>query len=162
MKPTLSRIVHYVLPHPSFKGGEGARPHRTAIITDEKDETPALTVFLVRGDVTRIPGAAIREGETAQIPAGIAKHDEVTKAPGTWHWPESEAVSDDELVAQRELEKQKLRGMLEEIREEDVAAAAAAETEAARAPATVSEPELVDSREAVEELGDDHDEKEAA
>ena len=84
MKPSVGRIVHYVLP----SGQVGA--HR-----------PAIVVHVWPGG----SGNPYPDGETVQLQvfmdgsndwyftsihwATSVTHDE-GKAPGTWHWPESE------------------------------------------------------------------------
>ncbi|MVN86819.1 hypothetical protein GO986_08590 [Deinococcus sp. HMF7620] len=94
MKPSIGRIVHVVL-------ASGA--HRPATVVNAFDnDRPNVAVFL---DVTNDLGHSVHTEEGADIfpessaafvrIGGVAQldsvpHDEDTKAPGTWHWPERE------------------------------------------------------------------------
>lgn len=76
--PSIGRIVHYVLP---------AGQHRPAIIVHVWSPghfmgTSQLQVFC-DGD-----GGAYNDGLPNVVWRTSVVHDEETKAPGTWHWPE--------------------------------------------------------------------------
>ncbi len=86
-KPSVGRIVHYVLGGPA--DAETVNPnstgeHRPAIIVRVRDErTVQLQVF------------TDGHNDRANHPEGLmwrtsVHEDEDTKAPGTWHWPERE------------------------------------------------------------------------
>jgi hypothetical protein len=75
--PSVGGGVHFVL------NGEAASigQHRPAVILDPGDgETITLQAFTLHRD-----GERYNDGhyEARDVP-----HDEDTKAPGTWHWPE--------------------------------------------------------------------------
>lgn len=103
MKPTIGRIVHFVLAN-----GQ----HRAAMVTNAwdspsdhpdhcnltvyLDQSNDLTVF-ARGDGhLTFEIKPDRSLETAYdmkngtLAAGSVSQDEADKAPGTWHWPERE------------------------------------------------------------------------
>lgn len=88
-KPSIGRIVHFFLPDIfDFQGrseGFGVGAHRPAVITHVwkdyggQDDVVQLQAFL--------------DGSNDGITAGVrwftsVHHDEETKKPGTWHWPE--------------------------------------------------------------------------
>lgn len=89
-KPSIGRIVHYVLPYGSCKG-----QHRAAMITGVNvDDTLNLSVF--RDQHADPSNASFADGREAgsvfvcQHPLYLVRdvhHGELQK-PGTWHWPE--------------------------------------------------------------------------
>lgn len=84
MKPSIGRIVHYVLPEHSGRVGE----HRAAIVTNTFGGMLAnLTVFLDQSadDPAGVVGAHTMRGWSVE-------YDESCK-PGTWHWPEREPAA---------------------------------------------------------------------
>lgn len=95
MKPTLGRVVHYVL-----REGRSAGKSRPAFIVEpwaESQDDPAwkgkvnLVVFLDGANDRGAHGEAwVEEGGSpavyTQMWVGSAEHDEAG-APGTWRWP---------------------------------------------------------------------------
>ena len=89
--PSLGRIVHVVL-----KDGQ----HRAAIVAhDFGNDRPNLDVVLdlqndlneeyfVRLDLFPEEVRSFLRWHFGKLSLGSAVHDEDTKAPGTWHWPE--------------------------------------------------------------------------
>lgn len=76
MKPTVSRDVHLVA-HGSADGRYPEGAHRAAKITEVLDsESEVVVLFVMHPTGT-------------QHVYNVA-HDEETKKPGTWHWPERE------------------------------------------------------------------------
>lgn len=74
MKPSVGRIVHYVLDE-----GERAGETRAAIVVAVFGERCNLRVFFdTPNDDKLLAGGDWR---------GSRLNDETTKAPGTWHWP---------------------------------------------------------------------------
>lgn len=76
-KPSINRAVHYV--SYGSPGGEFTPQCRAATITEVapgQDEPVGLCVLNPTG-MYFLP-----------LDAGGCKHDETTKAGGTWHWPE--------------------------------------------------------------------------
>lgn len=93
MKPTIGRIVRYVLPNGILSEAKQHRigHHRPAIIVainceGTKDESLQLQVF-TDGSNDGIG----KDGDRNVYWATSVRHDEETKAPGTWHWPPREA-----------------------------------------------------------------------
>lgn len=85
-KPTLGRIVHFVLPSTSPRAGE----HRAAIVTGAWGGLVAnLAVFLDQPeDVSKTTSNLAPEvGVVAK--AWSADYSDEFR-PGTWHWPERE------------------------------------------------------------------------
>jgi hypothetical protein len=87
-RPTIGRIVHYVL---------GNGEHRCAdVVRDWENDTPNLLIKLDgHNDATAVsdPDARAKFGyattnDGMHVWATSVAHDETTKAPGTWHWPE--------------------------------------------------------------------------
>lgn len=77
-KPTIGRIVHYVLPD-----GLNAMAHRPAIITDvREDGTVDMQVFTT-GD-----GSGVGDGLPGVFRQAAVRADEKDRMAGTWHWPE--------------------------------------------------------------------------
>ncbi len=81
MKPTVGRIVHYVLDR-----GRGKGEHRPAIVVNDWAGLHEVIQLQVLTDGTN-------DGD--EFATGIAwrtsvHQDEEKKAPGTWHWPERE------------------------------------------------------------------------
>ncbi len=82
MKPSIGRIVHYVLDGDHH---QAVGSHRPAIIVREP-WTPEMLNLQVFTD---------GENDGPRNVSGIVwrtsvHQDEETKAPGTWHWPERE------------------------------------------------------------------------
>jgi hypothetical protein len=83
MKPSIGRIVHYV--------GWGEKDlHCAAIITDvHLDQHPDLELVGVHifapPRITRLPAMLHGADDIDNV-----CHDEETKKPGTWHWPEQQ------------------------------------------------------------------------
>lgn len=90
MEITQDRIVRFVMPATSVRGGE--TPARTAIVSDTpgEDGTCTLHVLLLANDPAAVlarqfgSGAKVYEGLLAVLPG--VKHDQAEKKPGTWHW----------------------------------------------------------------------------
>lgn len=85
MKPTVGRIVHYVLPGGSRNEGQH-RPGIVVHIWSDRMEYGGLVQLQVFTD-------SDKDGRyNDQLPpvywATSVKQDEEAKAPGTWHWPE--------------------------------------------------------------------------
>lgn len=87
-RPTIGRIVHYVLPN-----GQ----HRAAIVVNAwsgsyQPQMCNLTVHLDQLNDTigndELAAFGARNGGYGTLIVGSAKQDEDTQAPGTWHWPE--------------------------------------------------------------------------
>lgn len=78
-KPSIGRVVHYVLPADSKRAGE----HRAAIMTSAfGGENQNLTVLLDQSDDTGL-------GDFLWIKrAWSAPYDATGTRPGSWHWPE--------------------------------------------------------------------------
>ena len=85
--PSIGRIVHYVTPTlvngvPFAHVGQ----HRPAIIVHVWGDGPdALLQLQVFADGN---GSPYNDGAPNVVWATSVIHDEVDKAPGTWHWPE--------------------------------------------------------------------------
>ena len=93
-KPSIGRIVHYILP----AGVPNVGKHRAAIITEANDDSIygrcRLAVFMVDvGDLIS-PDAITAEicspGVHPISHANDATYDGTAKIQGTWHWPERE------------------------------------------------------------------------
>lgn len=84
-KPTIGRVVHYVLPNQSPNVGE----HRAATIARVDGDLVRLTVNKAAADDFQGAEADIVHGKGATVLLADVRHDE-EKAPGTWHWPERE------------------------------------------------------------------------
>jgi hypothetical protein len=81
-KPSLGRIVHFVLPWEPRVG-----LHRPAIVTASADpfgEIVNLRVFLEDGDVRNDIGGFHESVFVERVKLST------TEAPGSWHWPERE------------------------------------------------------------------------
>lgn len=101
MKPSIGRIVHFVL-----ASGPRAGEHRAAIITNVfGGDVVNLSVLLDQHDDWSFPAPALIDGAgaavggvtLAQAPQWIGRawsvyHSEVP-AHGTWHWPERETCA---------------------------------------------------------------------
>jgi hypothetical protein len=72
-KPSIGRIVHFVLPEGHQNGGQ----HRPAIVMATDGDSVILHVFHLRN-------------EPESFYNRVAQQDQERKAPGTWHWPERE------------------------------------------------------------------------
>ncbi len=81
-KPSLGRIVHFVLAE-----GERRGEHRAAIITSVWSLS-AINLQVFRDQADDTPGYASVEAMPT-LRCLLVRHDE-NKAPGTWHWPERE------------------------------------------------------------------------
>lgn len=77
-------MVHYVLDE-----GPNTGIHRPAVIKGGAEEAVNLMVYL-DGPADSVGPCA---PETAWRPGVL--HDETTKPPGTWHWPETEEPDDE-------------------------------------------------------------------
>lgn len=84
-RPTPGRIVHYVLPR------EGRDPVVRPAIVVHKWPDHQGTAQVIEGTLQlQIFTDGSNDGrgcETGLLWATSVKHDEETKAPGTWHWP---------------------------------------------------------------------------
>lgn len=85
MNPTIGRIVHYVL-----GGGRSEGQHRPAIIIDECNHRFGVNGYTREECQLMVFPDGTNDGfpTTAPMWATSVPHDEETKAPGTWHWPE--------------------------------------------------------------------------
>ncbi len=97
-KPSIGRIVHYVL-----KEGRSAGSHRAAIVVDSfGDGVPHanLQVFLDHGNDegseftqhVQLSGGDVLERLDHPLTGHVysAPYDPEGKLPGSWHWPERE------------------------------------------------------------------------
>jgi hypothetical protein len=80
----MGRIVHFVLPEASPRKGEHRAATVTGVSADSPDALCNLNVDLDQCD--DLPDANGCFHPTQRV--WSAPHDEETKAPGTWHWPE--------------------------------------------------------------------------
>jgi hypothetical protein len=84
-KPSVGRIVHYVLPSGPRKG-----EHRAAIVTGAWGGFVAnLTVFLDQPNDVIEPSGSFIPQIAASGRIWSADYD-AAGAPGSWHWPERE------------------------------------------------------------------------
>lgn len=85
-KPTRSRIVHFVLP-----AGPNAGQHRTAVVLEPCAQSlngvPYIDLQVMLTDSDGGAGLAGR-GQIREV--RCVQPDHVTRAVGTWHWPERE------------------------------------------------------------------------
>lgn len=100
MKPTIGRIVHFVLANGQHRAatvvnawdtlGDQGRANLTVHLDQSNDVQTSQAgdgQYVAKFDL--IPeGAGCRANGTLAV--GSAEQDEDTKAPGTWHWPERE------------------------------------------------------------------------
>lgn len=79
-KPTIGRIVHYVLP-----SGPSVLEHRAAIITGVRPSGEVDLHVFFNGPYDPTPAESLYSW------VGCVRQDEVEHGPNTWHWPERQA-----------------------------------------------------------------------
>lgn len=87
-KPTVGRIVHYVLSEQDGTYSQNVGQHRPALIVRVWSETCVQLQVFTDGKNDRADGAGL-------VWVTSVHPDENEKLPRTWHWPERE--QDDEL-----------------------------------------------------------------
>lgn len=84
--PSIGRVVHYVLPQRSDLRPSSIGEHRPATIIrvwGENDPDAAVQLSVL------LDGRNDKESYNGEVFwVTSVSHDEVAKAPGTWHWPE--------------------------------------------------------------------------
>jgi hypothetical protein len=95
MKPTIGRIVHYVIP----PGTIGEDEHRAAIIS-QVHSGGLVNLSLFKGQSTDLlstsypagffGGCILFDVDHPVCLLGSVFEDQDHKTPGTWHWPERE------------------------------------------------------------------------
>lgn len=83
MKPTMGRIVHYVLSSQDGTMDHKVGQHRPAIITHCWSDTCVQLQVFTDGTNDRLKGEPV-------IWVTSVTHDEDEKKGRTWHWPERE------------------------------------------------------------------------
>lgn len=87
-KPSVGRIVHYVLPpNAEHLHAEAAGQHRPATVVRTWPDYARINLRVFLGGTNDAPHGHLIGG---QLWASSVAQDEDTKAPGTWHWPERE------------------------------------------------------------------------
>jgi len=90
MKPSVGRIVHYVAY--GTPGGEFPAGICRAAVVTETYRVGGLnatgTIFTVEEDGSIREAGLCVLNPTGQFFNRAVPHDEETKKPGTWHWPE--------------------------------------------------------------------------
>lgn len=94
-RPTIGRIVHYVLAGGQHRAATvvnvpppGSKPESTANLTVHLDQMQDMKGGLYREELAPENAAYITTGGTLAVSHAV--QDEDTKAVGTWHYPERE------------------------------------------------------------------------
>lgn len=107
MKPSIGRIVHYVLADGQHRAATvvnawdspSDHPHHCNLTVHLDGNNDLVCFYNVEdGEIVKAPDSyhckpELRPGNAADwlpgvLIVGSASQDEDTKAPGTWHWPE--------------------------------------------------------------------------